>query len=352
MATFRVDMARIAEMKKHPNADRLDLAKVEGLGFQFCVGRDEYKVGDTVVYFPIDAVLPDQIADGLNIRNHLAGTKKNRVKTVFLREQSGQGVVCKPSAVFPEGTEVPPVGTDVAALLGVTKYEPPEVFVAGARLLPLPEGLGFYDIEGAERYQPVVDLLMDSLVYISEKLEGSNSSTVKNPENGTVNVCQHGYLIAVDEGATNTYMEAAKWGGFPEILDSIKPEVPMMIALRGELLGPNIQGNIYKLAKHEIRLFDVKVGGRYMGPEEFEATVPDPGKRVPVIAKNVILREWLAERTLQEASNGMSLLNPQVRREGIVIRPMVEQYVDFGDGSRQRLIIKQRSPVYLAKEKD
>lgn len=351
MATFRVDMARIAEVKNHPTGDRLDLAKVEGIGFQFCVGRNEYKVGDTVVYFPIDAVLPDQIADGLNIRNFLAGPQKSRVKTVKLRDQISQGLVCKPSAVFPEGTEVPPVGTDVAALLGVTKYEPPEVFVAGARLLPLPEGLGYYDIEGAERYGAVVDLLMDSLVYITEKAEGSNSSTVMMPD-GMVNVCQHGYLIAVDGGATNTYMEAAKRGGHLEILDSLQTGELQMVALRGELLGPNIQGNIYKLPKHEIRLFDVKVGGRYMGPEEFEATVPDSGKRVPVIAKGVILREWLAGRTLQEASNGMSLLNPQVRREGIVIRPMVEQYVDFGDGRKQRLIIKQRSPIYLAKEKD
>lgn len=98
-------------------------------------------------------------------------------------------------------------------------------------------------------------------------------------------------------------------------------------------------------------MFDIKIGGRYVAPDAFENWLPDPMVRVPVLAKGVTLREWLNGRGIQEASNGMSLLNPNVRREGIVIKPMTEEYVDFGDGHRQRLIIKQRSPLYLAKEK-
>ena len=51
MGTFAVEIREISEVLNHPNADRLDLCKVEGMEFQFVTGRDEYKPGDKVVYF-------------------------------------------------------------------------------------------------------------------------------------------------------------------------------------------------------------------------------------------------------------------------------------------------------------
>ena len=66
---------------------------------------------------------------------------------------------------------------------------------------------------------------------------------------------------------------------------------------------------------------------------------------VPVLHVGT-LREWLDGKTIKEASNGESELHP-VLREGVVIRPLEEQRDDkFG-----RIIIKQRSPEYLAKSK-
>ena len=65
---------------------------------------------------------------------------------------------------------------------------------------------------------------------------------------------------------------------------------------------------------------------------------------VPLLATDVTLREWLAGKTLAKASNGKSLLNSSLLREGIVIRPMTEQRSE----PLGRVIIKQRSPEYLA----
>jgi len=350
MSLFKVCIETIGWVGPHPNADRLDLAKVTGLAFQFCIGKDEYKVGDRVLYIPIDSVLPDNIIEKLNIRNFLAGAKKNRIKTVQLRGQISQGLVCKPGAVDLEGDLIP--GEDLAPTLGITKYEPPEIFQAGARLLPLPDGLGRYDIEGADRFMNIIELLMDQPVYITEKLEGSNES-ILNADPEPV-VCQHGNLILLDDPTQpNSYVDTARNQGLFTMVREIQVKVDegSTAALRGELLGPGIQKNIYALKKHEIRMFDVKIGHQYLDAETFEAAIPE-NQRVPVISKGKTLREWLAGRTVQEASNGMSLLNPKIRREGIVIKPMVEQCVDFGDGHLQRLIIKQRSPEYLAKESD
>lgn len=348
MSLFAVTVEKIERVWAHPDADRMDLGSVEGLAFQFCIGKGQYKPGDTVVYIPVDAVLPDVLIDRLNLRNMLAGAQRNRVKTVQLRGQISQGLVVKPESILPEGMPVPPVKTDIAELLGITKYEPPEVFIAGGKLVPLPDGLGVYDIEGADRFAQVVEMLMDRPCYITEKVEGSNAALVRKPT-GEILVCQRNNTLLMDEGETNTYIEAFKeYRGLLESLAEYHPG--QMIALRGELLGPGVQGNIYKMQGHKIRLFDIKIGQTYLNPEPFQIMIPD-SDRVPVLANGLTLREWLNGRTIQEASNGMSLLNPNVRREGIVIKPMTEEYVDFGDGHRQRLIIKQRSPLYLAKEK-
>lgn len=352
MSLFAVTIERIEKVWAHPDADRLDLGSVEGLAFQFCIGKGQYKVGDTVVYIPVDAVLPDALIDRLDLRNMLAGAQRNRVKTVQLRGQISQGLVVRPESVLPEGMPVPAVKTDITELLGVTKYEPPEVFIPGGKLIPLPDGLGVYDIEGADRFAQVVEMLMDTLCYITEKVEGSNAALVKMPT-GEVVICQRNYALEMDTGDTpSSYDKAAKAAHLYKLLDALAERNPgQMVAIRAELLGPGVQGNIYGLKEHKLCVFDIKVGGHYVAPNAFENWLLDPNNRVPVLARGVTLREWLAGRSIQEASNGMSLLNPNVRREGIVIKPMVEEYVDFGDGHRQRLIIKQRSPLYLAKEK-
>lgn len=353
MSVFAATVESIGQVWEHPNADRMEIASIDGLDFRFCVGKGQYKAGDRVIYIPIDAILPDDLIKRLGVGNFLAGAQKNRVKTAQLRGQISQGLVCRVDTIFGDNSDSIPLKTDVAPLLGITKYEPPEVFVTGGKLAPLPDGLGVYDIEGAERFAHIVELLMDRPCYITEKVEGTNAALVKLVD-GTFAVCQRNYAIKSigDSDNPNTYERGFRNGGLDTALDWLSCKFPNeQIALRGELLGPGIQGNIYKLDCHAIRLFDIKVGRKYLSAQEFIDSAPNPDVRVPIIAVGVTLREWLAGRSIQDASNGISLLNQETRREGIVIKPMIEDCVDFGGGRYQRLIIKQRSPLYLANEK-
>ncbi|MBM4344137.1 MAG: RNA ligase (ATP) [Deltaproteobacteria bacterium] len=343
MAFFAVTLERIADIYPHPNADRLELAKVAGLAFQFCIRKGEYAVGDEVVYFPIDSVLPQPIIDRLGIGNMLAGAQRNRVKTVQLRGQISQGLVARPATLI----DGDPHGLDLTARLGVVKYEPPETFAANGILTALPTGLGVYDIEGADRFVRALEMLMDQLVVITEKLEGTNHATVCTETADKV-VCQRGNAIVELPDVENTYCKVAREQGLLEFLDRVPHGPGELVALRGELIGPSIQRNIYALKKPEVRLFDVKVGHRYLDAADFIGLVPERW-RVPVLASGVTLREWLNGRSLQQAADGPSTLSAHLR-EGIVVRPMKEQLADFGDGHLQRLILKQRSPLYLAKE--
>ena len=56
-----------------------------------------------------------------------------------------------------------------------------------------------------------------------------------------------------------------------------------------------------------------------------------------------MLREYLNGKTIRYASNGKSVL-ADTKREGIVIKPLIEEFHPI----LHRLLIKQRSPEYLA----
>jgi len=192
---------------------------------------------------------------------------------------------------------------------------------------------------------------MDLPVQITEKLEGTNFAAVREPD-GEIYYCMRGHRIQELEDADkpNLYCETARRAGVPVFLNWLIARFPgSRLVLRGELIGFKVQGNIYKLKDTTIRFFDLKVDHKYLSARQFRVLVPE-NQTVPLIARAATLREWLDGRTIQEASNGMSLLTMGVRREGVVIVPLDECMAEF-DGYKHRCIIKQRSPEYLAREK-
>lgn len=347
MAFFGVTLEVIETVKYHPNADRLDICTLKGMNFQFVTGRDQYKPGDLVLYFPVDALVPQDLLAKIGLEGRLAGKEKNRVKTIRLRGEISQGIVATPDLIKScEGRTV----EDITNYLGVTKYEPEPVFVSGAKLLPLPHGMSVYDIEGADRYAAVLEQMMDLPVMITEKLEGTNFSVMYRRSNDEVFVNSHRRTIVPDEGAEHTTWTCARDQGIIELAKSLADDHEDVIIF-GELVGPGIQKNIYKLKKHRVYGFDVKIDGRYLSAMDCIRAINSAGRvfpPVPVLVYDVTLREWLNGKTIQEASNGLSILH-DIQREGIVIKPMVEQY---SPELHSRLILKQRSPDYLAREKD
>jgi hypothetical protein len=115
------------------------------------------------------------------------------------------------------------------------------------------------------------------------------------------------------------------------------------------------------MKRNKILVFDMKVGMEWVPAQQFITSAirlfkiysgtemgqedGTPDVTVPILHVGP-LRDWLDGKTIKEASNGQSELH-QTLREGVVIRPLEEQRDDqFG-----RIIIKQRSPEYLAGSK-
>ncbi len=377
MATFKVEATKISKIWDHPNADRLSLAQVEGMTFQFCVKKDEFQVGSAVVYFPLDAVMPDALVAHFGIANFLAGGK--RVKTVKLRGSISQGFVASAASVSDYLVKnllnplaiVPNLGLTDA--LGVTKWEPPVTMQANAKLTPL--NIPAYDIEGCDRYPEIVaELMKEPVVYITEKVEGMNMFAQWRSD-GQRRVAQRNFYIeSLDPENPHSFDQMANTTLFPLLAlfnnhHSLKCE-DRNLRFRAEFTGPGSQGNYYEILDQRAYVFEMDVDGVPIDAEEFDALfktswgvgwshcIQDVLRKsgmVGSIFKKYIyvvppvfvgrLSDFLAGRTIQEASNGPSAINPGKLREGIVIRPARERDIPgFG-----RLILKQRSPEYLAK---
>ena len=170
----------ISDIQPHPNADKLDLAKV--LGYTCIIEKGKYKVGDAVVLIQPDTVLPDKPWA------EVFKKKGNRTKAIKLRGVWSFGIVMSPYDVCDlsdlKGMLLPSnIGKDISERIGVTKYEAPQPQQLDAKG-HLPFGLGKTD---EERYQNILDLPFGEIVDVTLKIDGQSATYYcrKDRVNGT-----------------------------------------------------------------------------------------------------------------------------------------------------------------------
>lgn len=350
MAEFKVLVERLV-IEEHPNADRLELARVGD--YQSIVLKDQFETGALAAYIPEAALVPEEILEELGLKGRLAGSQANRVKAIRLRGVLSQGIVYPAKEGWREGD-------DVTDILGITKYEPPvptsmngEVYGAGyERCLK-------YDIENFKRYPDV--LLHDEEVVFTEKLHGTWCQLGVLPESLA---SEHGRLVVTSKGlgskglafipdaeenAHNLYLRVAR---ALEIEQRIgEREDPIFVL--GEVFGSGVQDLSYGASAGQddtlgFRVFDVYQGspgqGRYLNDDELETFCKAHElERVPVLYRGPFSREKMHEWTDGEESVSGEGLHI---REGIVIRPVIERR----DDRIGRVQLKSVSEHYLLRK--
>ena len=163
MSELRVEVVEIKEILDHPDADRLEIAKVKG--WECVVQKGTHKPGDGVVYVPIDAVLPVELSDKLGVTNYLS---RGRVRTAKLRGVYSQGLIIDMKHL-PDNYYL---GDDVKDVLGITKYipPPPPPNLSGKRRNHHPDFHRYTDIENIKNFPDV--LQEGEMVTITEKIHG------------------------------------------------------------------------------------------------------------------------------------------------------------------------------------
>lgn len=258
----------IKDVRKHPNADALDIVRV--LGWDVVTKRDEFKIGDLCVYICIDTILPEK-PEFEFLRN-----KHFRIKPIRLRKEYSNGI-CFPLNIIP--TYCPPTGgppfdrptigpvqdmltvqegLDVTDDIGVKKYEKPiPAELAGIAVGHIPGFLIITDEDNLRSNPEAVPEMYGRPYYITRKEDGSSGTYFIR--NGTFGVCSR--RIHLKESESNGFWKMARKYDIENVLKTTFPDKD--VAIQGEVVGPGIQDNKLGLKELEFRLFNVfDINGR------------------------------------------------------------------------------------------
>ena len=121
------DLAKIAviqTLRPIEGKDRIELATVEN--YPVIVGKNEFQVGDLVVFCEYDTILPVRPEfEFLRKRCWSEGFQGFRIKNMKMSGEYSSGIVFNTS-ILPESTKVKE-GVDVTEILGVQKYDVEEL---------------------------------------------------------------------------------------------------------------------------------------------------------------------------------------------------------------------------------
>lgn len=302
----------IKNIRKHPNADSLDIADV--LGWQVVVQKDLHKEGDKIVFITIDTIIP-KATWSESFQDKKDPNKQIRIKNIKLRGEYSSGIVL-PIKEFPEFKDAA-IGHDVTMQLGVVKYvkELP-ANLSGENVGDFPtqfisktdEDNGLNDLE------LVNDVLKYPSITITQKIDGSSITLIV--ENGELTqVCSRN--LSKKETDNSTFWKAARKLSIPVGWNGV---------IQGELAGNGIQKNQLKLNDIKIFVFQVYVNGIYMSYDVMEQFCINELKCdvVPLLfklEKESSYGMWLEPlKKLQELADKQKY-SSGLDAEGIVVRP-------------------------------
>ena len=364
MSEVTVTVERIEVVESHPQADRLEIAKVAGT--QTIIVKGQFKAGDLCVYFPSDILLPLDLSERLGIQKYLKHALFDdqriacRVAATRLRGTPSYGFA-QPLASCPELPRYVYSSLDVTTAFRAIKYEPPvkvyrgydggtgEVWGGLAR-----EPANFHRYTDIQQYRKYHHLLEAGMpVRITEKIHGSQSRI------GLLKVDDEWQFVAgshktarkqIDpEGQLSIYWEPLQRAGVLQMLTDLcnVGDVPTNdVILFGELYGPGVQDLSYGIPAGEIgwRLFDIMVNGRFLDWPliKLHCGLSYDIETVPLLYEGPFSSDLVEQFTYGPTTVIGEIKSKFKGREGIVITPLVEQWCHIG-----RLILKNVSADYL-----
>jgi RNA ligase (TIGR02306 family) len=375
-------VACIGEIKEIEGAQNIEQAFIGG--WSCIIPKGQYSSGYLVVVATTNAVIPQELSDGMNVTNYLR--KGQRVKTVKLRGVYSECLII-PIGFIPDKYRYE--GADCMELLGIYKYEPPAVQVqlASGKIRKCKENEAFKvyykfpnikNVNGmfnendevevtrkihgtSSRYGIVrkVELtLLDKFKLKLNKMFGAGGDSWKYYDYefyiGSHNVVKDIQDLGTTKSfrlfkrkkekthfyPTDVWSEIAEkhnireklWHLFKQLNDVY--EIGSGIVIYGEIYGPGIQKNYdYGLKEIEYVGFDVTINGEYV-PCSTSRTFHKMLnlKYVPVLSVEYYSDELLTKYTFDKIEGS------KVPHEGVVIKST--------DGNRHK-VAKIINPDYL-----
>ncbi len=347
----------ISAIERIEGADAIEKARV--LGWWVVVKRGEHQPGDRVVYCEIDSLLPERpefefLRKGC-YRAAIVGPQGEtllpagfRIKTVKLRGQVSQGI-CFPLSILPALPADASLhdGTDVTALLGIVKYDPPlPASMSGRVRGAFPGFLPKTDETRVQVLESVLARHRGKTFYFTEKLDGTSFTAFYRQgqagEAGQFGVCSRNQWLDETDLA-NTMCRLAAELELERKLAAARTRFGFDLAIQGEIIGPGIQKNKYGLKQAELHIFNVVDLDRFrlVDHARMLEIAAELGLRAVPQLGTLVLDHTVDQ--LIELSMGNSLLAPRTPREGIVLRPLFDE----NDPDLGRLSFKAINPKFL-----
>jgi hypothetical protein len=363
---------------------RTELAHIGG--WRATVQKDEFKVGDVVVFAEPDSIFPpDERWSFLERRKWAIKTQRyGNLLTANGECVISQGLIL-PLSVLPDGTSHE-IGTDVTKVLGVVhapeadnddEFEDNAEFTTKdkVKLKWLPKGLfdklmrykwfrnfvlphkekgGFVpevsktDEERIQNCGSIVEA--DTLWTATEKVDGTSSTfrlkKIATPwykrmlgkQNFDFAVCTRNNRVGNPSASSIQWVLAKKYN----LMNVMKHIIGkyQWVAIQGEAVGPKIQKNRQGLTENKLLVFNlIYPDGRRKTVESAELLKKFGVEWVPIIAAHLDLH-GKTEEDLLKMADGVSALNPDRLREGIVFR---------AENPNMNLSFKAVSPEYALK---
>lgn len=313
-----VSVERIVEIAPIPGADSIERVRI--LGWDVIARKDElHKVGDMVLYYRIDAILPVNIAP-------YAFLKGKKLKTVRLHKQISQGLIGPLSWASAHGVDLSntPEGTDLTKLFGIAVEEDENEGAKGKSTSDLGGGRGFpwgIPKTSESRIQDCPIMLRGLVGKDTEfTLKEDGCSTTFATRNGEYALCSRNWLLA-EKGHSH-------WHKIAKTLD-IKAKLlayKRNIAIQGELTGPSIQSNRLMrktLTFDAFKIWDIDAGVYLTRAAMMPILTLFGLTSVPVVWRGKLPAEWESSKVLVAMADRIRYKQETdgklVRGEGFVI---------------------------------
>lgn len=290
MATIR----RVKALLPIPGADKIEIALIDG--WQVVVKKDEFKEGQMAVYFEIDSWIPTTIASFLTKPGYdpkvYNGVPGERLKTIKLRKQLSQGLLL-PLATFDEYFTTLEEGADVSELLNIQKWEAPEEKSSNngamaSKTRSFPYFIRKTDQERAQNFGHMIAQNLDTQMEVTVKKDGSSMTVfrvmpgseyyedakllvhgkeslwdrlknfvLRRKPQPVFGICSRNVLLPFF-GQSNFHTAASVVVmALMNDADPFNDNTVGSIAVQGEVVAPDIQGNYEKVNGVEFHLFDI-----------------------------------------------------------------------------------------------
>ena len=325
--------------------DRIELAVVDG--WSIIVKKGEYNVGDKTVFVEIDSVLPDKP------EFEFLRSKKFRIKTMKMAGVLSQGI-CFPLSILPQDREYN-IEDDVTDLMGIKQYgvtqdvdpediktESPKRFtspifrvlfkvpIIRKLLLHKKQNKGFpvfISKTDETRIQNMPFILQNKNIkfIVREKVDGQSATFFLQKLNKKwfwqkqkydFGVCSRN-LRLWNENSSSQWFVAKKYNIKAVLEDLIGNHD--FVAIQGECVAPNVQGNKYKVKEPDLYVFNLIYPSGKVQCTTYEDTFREKYglKLCPLVAQDYVLPDTVNE--MLDFATGKSALYDTLR-EGLVLR--------------------------------